>query len=93
MPQPMTTDEVRTSQPLTTADRLGILDLFARYAWAYDGGDAQAYAETFATDGVLADENDLRAVGPSRHRGSHQDVLRHARTQCLSAAPQRPPSH
>ena len=63
MPQPMTTDEVRTSQPLTTADRLGILDLFARYAWAYDGGDAQAYAETFATDGVLADENDLRAVG------------------------------
>jgi ketosteroid isomerase-like protein len=63
MPQPMTTEEVYTSEPLTTADRLGILDLFARYAWAYDGGDAQAYAETFTTDGVLADQNDLRAVG------------------------------
>ena len=59
----MTTEEVRASQPLTTADRLGILDLFARYAWAYDGGDAQAYAENFTTDGVLADENDLRVVG------------------------------
>ena len=48
---------------LTAEDRLGILDLFARYAWAYDCGDAQAYSEAFTTDGVLADENDLRAVG------------------------------
>jgi uncharacterized protein (TIGR02246 family) len=49
--------------PLTAKDRLGIFDLFARYAWAYDCGDAEAYAETFTEDGVLADENDLRAVG------------------------------
>jgi ketosteroid isomerase-like protein len=49
--------------PLTADDRFGLFDLFARYAWAYDCGDAQAYAETFTTDGVLADENDLRAVG------------------------------
>jgi uncharacterized protein (TIGR02246 family) len=51
------------SQPLSAEDRLAILDLFARYAWAYDCGDAQAYADTFTPDGVLADENDLRAVG------------------------------
>jgi ketosteroid isomerase-like protein len=63
MAQPTMTEEVRASQPLTTEDRFGIFDLFARYAWAYDCGDAQAYAETFTTDGVLADENDLRAVG------------------------------
>jgi uncharacterized protein (TIGR02246 family) len=49
--------------PLTADDRFGILDLFARYAWAYDCGDAQAYAEAFTSDGVLADEHDLRAVG------------------------------
>ena len=63
MLETLTTEAARTSEPLTTEDRLGIFDLFARYAWAYDGGDAQAYAETFTTDGVLADENDLRAVG------------------------------
>jgi uncharacterized protein (TIGR02246 family) len=48
---------------LTADDRFGLYDLFARYAWAYDCGDAQAYAETFALDGVLADEHDLRATG------------------------------
>jgi len=63
MPQPLTADDVRTSHPLTTEDRLGIFDLFARYAWAYDCGDADAYAAAFTTDGVLADEKDLRAVG------------------------------
>ncbi len=48
---------------MTAEDRLDILDLFARYAWAYDVGDAQAYAEVFTEDGLLADESDLHAVG------------------------------
>ena len=48
---------------MTAEDRLDIFDLFARYAWAYDCGDAQAYAEVFTEDGLLADEGDLHAVG------------------------------
>jgi hypothetical protein len=38
---------------MSAEDRLDIFDLFARYAWAYDCSDAEAYAETFASDGVL----------------------------------------
>ena len=48
---------------LSADDRLDIFDLCARYAWAYDCGDPEAYAETFAPDGVLADDRTLRAVG------------------------------
>jgi uncharacterized protein (TIGR02246 family) len=59
----MAREDGTMAAPLTAEDRLGIFDLFARYAWAYDCGDAQAYAETFTEDGVLADETDLRAVG------------------------------
>lgn len=42
-----------TPTGMTAEDRLDILDLFARYAWAYDCSDAEAYAGTFAPDGVL----------------------------------------
>ena len=52
------------SQTGMSADnRLDIFDLFARYAWAYDCGDAAAYAETFAPDGLLAGPDGLHAVG------------------------------
>jgi len=50
-------------QALTADDRLALFDLYARYAWAYDCGDAEAYADTFIANGVLADENGLRAKG------------------------------
>ncbi len=49
--------------PMSADDRLAILDLFARYAWAYDCGDAAAYAAVFTEDGLLADQADLHAVG------------------------------
>ncbi len=48
---------------MTAEDRLDIFDLFARYAWAYDCGDADAYAAVFTEDGLLADQGDLHAVG------------------------------
>lgn len=48
---------------MSAEDRLDIFDLFARYAWAYDCGDAEAYAAVFTPDGVLADQKDLHAVG------------------------------
>lgn len=34
-------------------DRFAIMELMARYAWAYDTGNAQALAATFTEDGVL----------------------------------------
>ncbi len=48
---------------MSADDRLDILDLFARYAWAYDCGDAEAYAATFTQDAVLSDELGFRADG------------------------------
>ena len=48
---------------MTAEDRLDIFDLFARYAWAYDCGDAQAYAGVFTDDGLLSDQGALHAVG------------------------------
>ena len=38
---------------LTTQDRLDILDLYARQAWAFDTGDVDGYVATFAPDAVL----------------------------------------
>jgi ketosteroid isomerase-like protein len=52
-----------TPSRMTADDRLDIFDLFARYAWAYDCSDADAYSETFAPDGVLADADQMRVVG------------------------------
>ena len=40
--------------PLSTDDRLEILELAARYSHAVDHGDAEAYAGTFTDDGVFA---------------------------------------
>jgi hypothetical protein len=38
---------------MSADDRLDIMELFARYSWAYDCSDAAAYSATFAPDGVL----------------------------------------
>jgi hypothetical protein len=43
---------------LSADDRLDILDVLARYNWALDTDDAEAFADTFAADG--------RAVMPGR---------------------------
>lgn len=36
---------------MSTTDRLDLLELYARYAWAYDGGHAEEYAALFTPDG------------------------------------------
>jgi hypothetical protein len=38
--------------PLTVDDRLDIMDLAARYAWAMDGGMPDGYADVFVPDAV-----------------------------------------
>lgn len=39
---------------IALADRMEILELIARYGWAYDCGDAAAFADTFVADGILS---------------------------------------
>jgi hypothetical protein len=41
------------SGPLTAADRLDIMELYARYAWAIDSGDVDAYVGNFVPDANL----------------------------------------
>lgn len=38
---------------LSTEDRHAIEELYARYAWTFDFGQAEAWAEVFTPDGVL----------------------------------------
>jgi uncharacterized protein (TIGR02246 family) len=52
-----------TRSPMTAEDRWGIYDLFGRYAWAYDCGDAAAYAATFTADGVVEGMDGTRVTG------------------------------
>jgi|TARA_B110000263_G_C15258731_1_gene487767 hypothetical protein len=42
----MTTD-------VSVQDRLNILELLARYSWAFDTGDGPAYAQVFTEDGIM----------------------------------------
>jgi uncharacterized protein (TIGR02246 family) len=39
---------------VTGTDRDAIADLLARYCWAFDAGDADAYASLYTDDGVLS---------------------------------------
>ncbi|HMD34099.1 MAG TPA: nuclear transport factor 2 family protein [Vicinamibacterales bacterium] len=43
----------QTGGKLTTDDLVEIQQLYARYNWALDSGDAEAYAATFTPDGVF----------------------------------------
>jgi hypothetical protein len=38
---------------MSVEDRLDILELFARYAWAIDGGDIEGVLDCFAEDGSM----------------------------------------
>ena len=46
-------------------DRFAVQDLLMTYVLASDTGDAQAYAETFAPDGILVTSDGERLVGRS----------------------------
>jgi|GEM_PF-1217823 len=50
---------------LSADDRLEIIELMARYAWAYDTEDAQALASTFTADGSLEVFGKLLVKHPS----------------------------
>ncbi len=42
-----------SSSKLSVEDRLDIMELFAKYAWAIDSGDAEGVLRCFAEDGYL----------------------------------------
>jgi hypothetical protein len=46
-----------TSAELSAEDRVGIIDLIARYARSLDSGDLDAYVNNFAPDGVLFEKH------------------------------------
>ena len=54
--------------PLTTQDRLDILELFARYAWAFDSGDIEAFLDCFAPQAVYDLPRGRRYVGREQIR-------------------------
>ena len=49
--------------PLTTSDKVEIIELAARYSHAIDHLDANAYSEVFTEDGELYADGKLRATG------------------------------
>ena len=46
----------------STADRLQILDLYARYSWALDTGDTDAYVALFTEDAEATEETRDRGL-------------------------------
>lgn len=54
--------------PLTQEDELDILDLLARYNQAIDGGEAEAWADTFVPDGLFESQRS------GTHRGRDELV-------------------
>ena len=57
-----------TAGPITVEDRVAIDDLFARYAWAVDTGDVEAFVPLFTPDAVILDPNgrfDAETGGPA----------------------------
>ncbi len=44
--------------PLSIEDELDIMDVLARYNHAIDGGDAEAWADTFTADGLFEGSRD-----------------------------------
>src|SRR5579859_1571887 len=54
--------------PLTTQDRLDILELFARYAWAFDSGDVEGFLDCFAPQAVYDLPRGRRYIGREQIR-------------------------
>ena len=52
-----------TAAALTAGDRLAIAELLAKYSWAFDTSDADAFAATFAPDASYELVSGRRCVG------------------------------
>lgn len=59
------------SGAMTADDRLAIMDLFARYAWACDTGDVETFLTLFVPDAVYG-LSDGRYKGPGEIRSAFE---------------------
>jgi uncharacterized protein (TIGR02246 family) len=60
---------------MSAEDRLDIFDLFARYAWSYDTGDAKGMAALFTEDGVMEGMDGRRFQGRAAIAGFCQEFI------------------
>ena len=60
---------------MSAEDRLDIFDLFARYAWSYDTGDAKGMAALFTEDGVMEGMDGRRVEGRAAIAGFCQEFI------------------
>jgi uncharacterized protein (TIGR02246 family) len=60
---------------VSVEDRLAITELFARYAWALDCGDAEGYAALFVPDGMVQTADGLRFHGTAEIRAMVADLV------------------
>lgn len=75
--------------PLSTEDRLALHELYARYAHAFDGGDAEAWSALFAPDAsfILPDGSSLTGTAALREfvvtRTAETPGMKHLMTNVL----------
>ena len=62
------------AQQLSAEDRLDIMDLYARYAWAMDSGDTEAFLDVFLPDATLYMSRS--ATGHAELRRWHERFLK-----------------
>ncbi len=67
-------------------DRLAILEQIARYSYAWDGRDLDAYVALFAEDGVFVVDPELPG-GPSTHAVGHEAIRAWARERMDARKP------
>ena len=60
--------------PLSAEDRLDIMDLYARYAWAMDSGDTEGFLDVFLPDATLFMSR--TATGHAELRAWHERFLK-----------------
>jgi hypothetical protein len=68
---------------VSVVDRLKIMDQIAQYAWAWDGGDIEAYLERYLPDGVL--EHPTPDGAPARFEG--REAIRAAISANMAGRP------
>lgn len=57
--------------PLSADDRLAIIELMAKYAWAIDTGDVEAYVACFTPDALLSMRGVTQRGPPIRDGSGH----------------------
>ncbi len=60
----------------TTQDRTEIYELYARYSWALDTGDTEAYLDLFTTDAIATEETSSGGIEVRQGRDEIRKLVR-----------------